>query len=125
MRFPCLSKNRKNEHETRLNLTLIKEEAMGKYGILIVLIAAALAVFPGCGCGKNNLAENWGRSYELNKYNQNLNPEAGKNLDPVTGLNGEAAGTVMTVYKNSFTGKGTQSSTPNLGSVAGVGQAQQ
>lgn len=103
---------------------------MGKrYGILIVVIAAT-AGFLGCTCGKNYLTANWGRSFELAKYNQYLNPEAEKNLGPVEGLNGLAAATVMEGYQNSFKGQkgaqssGTQSSTPSMGSVAGVGQAQ-
>jgi len=94
-----------------------------RYGILLVVIAA-MAVFPGCVCGKGNLAENWGRSFEVAKYNQTLNPEAGKNLEPVEGLNGWAADAVMAGYQDSFKGKkGTESVNLNLGNISSIGQA--
>lgn len=37
------------------------------------------------------LNKNWGRSYETAKHMQIIDPDAGKNQIPVTGLNGEAA----------------------------------
>jgi hypothetical protein len=35
-----------------------------------------------------------------------LNPEAGKNLDPVEGLDGQAARVTMEKYRQSFSGTG-------------------
>jgi hypothetical protein len=101
-----------------------KEETMLKrYGIHIVVVAA-MAVFPGCTCEKSNLTANWGRSFEMAKYNQTLNPEAGKNLEPVEGLNGWAADAVMAGYQDSFKGKkGTESVNLNLGNISSIGQA--
>ena len=95
-----------------------------RYGILVVVIAA-IAVLSGCACeGKNLSADTWGRSFELAKYNQYLNPEAGKNLEPVEGLNGWAADAVMAGYQSSFKGeKGAQSVNLNLGSISSIGQA--
>lgn len=91
-------------------------------GILIIVITV-LAMVSGCMCGQSNLAANWGRSYESAKYNQNLNPEAGKNLEPVEGFNGQAADTVMAGYQESFKGqKGTETYNLNLGSIASIGQ---
>ena len=60
----------------------------------ITIVTAIIAI--GCfGCAQFNLADtesqldkNWGRSFESAKYNQILNPEAEKNLDPVEGLSG-------------------------------------
>jgi hypothetical protein len=45
---------------------------------------------------------NWGRSHGTAIYNQMLNPDAAKNLDPVTGLDGTAAEHNMEKYKESF-----------------------
>ena len=94
-----------------------------RYDILLVVIAA-IALLSGCACEKNSLsADTWGRSFELAKYNQCLNPEAGKNLDPVEGFNGRAADAVMSGYQNSFKGKqGAQSVNLNLGSISSIGQ---
>ena len=95
-----------------------------RYGILIVVIAA-MACFLGCACGGSNLNANWGRSFEMAKYNQNLNPEAGKNLEPVEGLNGWAADAVMAGYQGSFKGEqGAPTYNLNLGSISSIGQQQ-
>jgi hypothetical protein len=48
------------------------------------------------------LDSNWGRSFEAAKYNQILNPDAGKDLDPVEGLDGRAAEKNMEQYRKSF-----------------------
>jgi len=69
-----------------------------------------LALFAGCsGTAGNNpfreetlLDKNWGRSVETAKYNQTLDPEAGKNLAPVEGLDGQAASYAVDKYENSF-----------------------
>ncbi len=38
--------------------------------------------------GETSLERNWGRSFESAKHLQILNPEAGKNLEPVVGREG-------------------------------------
>ena len=48
------------------------------------------------------LDRNWGRSYESAIYNQMVNPDAHKNLDPVIGLDGRAAEYNVGKYKDSF-----------------------
>ena len=95
-----------------------------RYSILIAVIAA-IALLSGCACEQNiHSADPWGRSFELAKYNQTLNPEAGKNLEPVEGLNGWAAETVMGGYQDSFKGKkGAETVNLNLGSIDSIGQA--
>ncbi len=45
---------------------------------------------------------NWGRSQETAIYNQMLNPDATKNLDPVSELDGSAAEASVEKYKESF-----------------------
>ena len=61
----------------------------------------------GCAGGKieareTSLDKNWGRSYETAKFNQIVNPDADKNLDPVVGLDAAAAESNMKKYRESF-----------------------
>ena len=76
----------------------------------IIRIITAVIVAGGIiGCAQHpviqtesRLDENWGRSFEAARFNQILNPEAGKNLEPVEGLDGPAAENVMKSYVKSF-----------------------
>ena len=45
---------------------------------------------------------NFGASYEAAKSGQILNPEAGENLEPVYGLDGEVAEITIEKYRQSF-----------------------
>ena len=78
-----------------------------------IVLIAALAMFSFVtlwGCAGNlpegkrvdYLEQNWGKSYESAKNNQILNPEAGKNLEPVVGLDGQVAEHGVNKYKKSF-----------------------
>ena len=76
--------------------------------ILIVVLAVFSITLWGCA---GNLPEaqrvdylemNWGKSFESAKNNQILNPEAGKSLEPVVGLDGQAAEHGVNKYKKSF-----------------------
>ncbi|MBC8458133.1 MAG: pilus assembly protein [Deltaproteobacteria bacterium] len=75
--------------------------------LLIIGLIAALLINSGCACRNFQAREtpldtNWGRSYETAKYNQILNPEAEKNLDPVVGLDAVGAENNMDKYRESF-----------------------
>jgi len=48
------------------------------------------------------LERNWGRSLESMRYMQMVDPEAGKNLDPVEGLDGNASENNVNKYQKSF-----------------------
>ncbi|MCD4820779.1 MAG: hypothetical protein K8R11_01595 [Methanococcoides sp.] len=48
------------------------------------------------------LSRNWGSSFESAKQSQILNPEAGKNLDTVVGLDGQAVENVVEKYRQGF-----------------------
>ena len=52
--------------------------------------------------GTSPLAMDFGTSYKLTKINQILNPEAEKNLDPVTGLDGKASEAIIEKYHKDF-----------------------
>jgi hypothetical protein len=76
--------------------------------ILIVVLAVFSVSLWGCA---GNIPEaqrvdyldmNFGKSFESAKNNQILNPEAGKNLEPVVGLDGQAAESNVNKYKKSF-----------------------
>ena len=79
---------------------------MSKRYFLISAIIAMVSLSWGCGGTPfhqdSTLDKNWGRSYETAKYNQILDPEAAKNLDPVTGLGGDPTDYNVNKYKESF-----------------------
>ena len=80
---------------------------MVKKSLLIIGIIAAVSIISGCNGtttyrSESILNRNWGRSYETAIYNQMLNPDADKNLDPVLGLDGSAAEYNVEKYKDSF-----------------------
>jgi hypothetical protein len=79
---------------------------MLKRHLLISVIMALAALTWACGGTPfhkdSTLNKNWGRSYETAKYNQILNPEAAKNLEPVTGLDGQPSDYNVNKYKESF-----------------------
>lgn len=70
--------------------------------VKIIGLIAALSVSSGCGTlpqRETMLDRNWGTSLEATKQSQILNPEAGKNLDPVVGLDGQVAEASMEKYR--------------------------
>jgi len=86
-----------------------------KIAILICLGTAILLVG---GCAPSRLATDYGTSFQLQKYNQILNAEAEKNLEPVTGMNGRAAQSSEDKYQKSFEGSAPTSTSYqfNIGS---------
>lgn len=81
---------------------------MVKNIVVIAMCCSILALFLGCSGSSNLFQEetlldkNWGRSYETAKYNQILNPEAGKNLKPVENLDGISSDHTVNKYHESF-----------------------
>ncbi len=76
-----------------------------KTSVAIGLLAGFL-VLTGCA-GPTRLEMDYGTSYKLAKFNQTHDPEAEKNLEPVTGFGGGAARAVMERYQKSFEEKAT------------------
>ena len=94
---------------------------MGAKCLIIIGLVAALSIFSGCGATK--LEKNWGKSFESAKSNQILNPEAGQNLDPVVGLDGQAAESNLGTYRKGFEPKeGKKAYDLNLGSIGSIGK---
>ena len=79
-------------------------------GNMILIVALAMFSVSLWGCAGNvpeaqrvdYLNANFAKSFESAKNNQILNPDAGKNLEPVVGLNGEAAEHGVDKYNKSF-----------------------
>ena len=95
--------------------------------LTFIIVIIALAISLGCA-GKpaqreTMLDKHWGSSFESAKYNQLLNPDAGKNLDPVVGLDGAAAQQTMDRYREGSQGKAQKKVyNLNLGTIGGSGQ---
>jgi len=69
---------------------------------IVIGLIAALSIFSSCA-GTPVLDRYWGDSLEAAKSNQIQNPEAGKNLEPVTGLDGQVvAELVLPNYRKLF-----------------------
>ncbi|MBW2738896.1 MAG: pilus assembly protein [Deltaproteobacteria bacterium] len=70
--------------------------------LTLIGLIATLLIFSGCGPKETMLSRNWGNSFESAKQSQILNPEAGRNLEPVVGLDGQVAGNNMEKYRQGF-----------------------
>jgi hypothetical protein len=77
------------------------EELMGKRSFFLIGFAALFFIAVGCA-GPSRLEMDFGNSANLAKSNQMLNPEAGQNIEPVSGLDGEAAQATLEKYRKDF-----------------------
>ena len=90
-----------------------------RFTTICVVTLAFLMGISGCRGGNISLQDetalekNWGRSYELQKYNQIANPDAGKTVEPATDLDGIAADNAVEKYRDSFT-SGKKQETVNV-----------
>ena len=83
---------------------------MLKGNIILIIVLAVFSVVTLWGCAGNlpegkrvdYLEQNWGKSYESAKKNQILNPEAGKTVEPVIGLDGQVVEHNLDNRKKSF-----------------------
>lgn len=75
---------------------------MLKKSLIIIGMLTALSMVSACS-GTDTLSQrNWGKSYETAAYNQMLNPDADKTLNPVETLDGQAAENDLARYRESF-----------------------
>jgi hypothetical protein len=70
--------------------------------IVLIGIIAALSLTMGCAWQESRVAMDYGTSFQLQKYNQTLNPEAEKNTAPVTGMSGQAAQATVDKHNKGF-----------------------
>jgi len=70
---------------------------------IVVGALTGLALFGGCAdTRQTRLGTDYGTSHRLAIFNQVLNPEAERNLEPVEGLDGEAAMKNLDKYRQTF-----------------------
>ena len=69
--------------------------------IIIGIIVAVLLVM-ACSGTETLSQRNWGKSYETAVYNQMINPDANKSLNPVDSLDGQASENNMQKYRDGF-----------------------
>jgi len=72
---------------------------MGIFAGLLLIFSCSGTIEPQ---RESLLDRNWGRSYESAIYNQMVNPDAHKNLNPVTGLDGTSAEYNVDKHQESF-----------------------
>jgi hypothetical protein len=89
---------------------------------IVIGLIAAMSIFSGCA-GTSMLDKNWGKSLESARSDQILNPEAGQNLDPVVGLDGQAAEITLGTYREGFEAQAAERAyNLNLGSIDSIGR---
>lgn len=64
--------------------------------------AALLLAISGCTSTTPNLDRHFGEGLNLAKAQQTLNLQAGRNLDPVSGIDGKAAKSAYDEYQKSY-----------------------
>ena len=91
---------------------------------MIILGLMVIGTLSGCSTGAYNgvVAEEWGTAYKLSVANQILNPDAEKNLKPVTGMEHKAAENTITKYEKEFE-RTPQVPTYNLNLPSALGTA--
>jgi hypothetical protein len=71
--------------------------------LALLMLIPAVASMLLAGCAEVSRVEmDYGTSFKLSKFNQTLNPDAEKNLDPVVGLDGKAVDKIMERYHKEF-----------------------
>lgn len=68
---------------------------------ILIGLGAIFLISTGCA-GPSRLEMDYGTSVKLAKFNQIVNPQAEKNLEPVTGFDGEAAQAAIGRYRKGF-----------------------
>jgi len=85
---------------------------------LLFLLICVISVVTLLNACHSRIDADYGTSQKLAKFNQVLNPDAEKNLEPVYGLNGVVVQNVMENYESGFKEKPpTPSFTLSVGSI--------
>ena len=75
----------------------MKRRDLVLFGLVLIFL---ISLF-GC-TGVSRLEKDFGNSFKLAKFNQILDPEAEKNLEPVTGFDEKAAQATIEKYRKGF-----------------------
>ena len=90
--------------------------------ILLLTLTLTLTLFVVGGCaGPSRVEMDYGTSHKFSKFNQILNPQAEKNLEPVEGLDAGAAQKAVEKYRKGFEKTETPSAAPVTLGIIGVG----
>ncbi len=87
-------------------------------------VGLVVVLFVSFGCATAPHEQTWGKSFEMTMDAQVLDPDASQNLDPVTGLDGQAAANDMTKYRKAHEakkGSGGGGMESLLGTLGGTG----
>jgi hypothetical protein len=82
------------------NFEIKLEEKMKRF-FLVLSGLFFLATILG-GCASSRLQMDYGTSYQLQKFNQIANQEAGKKIEPAEGMDGQAAQATKDKYQKGF-----------------------
>ena len=103
--MPWQNPTKESFHKTAYELTFKEESMVKKHLIVVLVLSAGLLFFTSCSKEfqkETKLDRNWGKSFESAKQNQILNPEAGKEPEPVVGMDGQAAEKIIEKHRQSF-----------------------
>jgi hypothetical protein len=76
---------------------------MFKKLFVLTALVTVLSITASCAqMQRSRLEQDYGTSAKLAKFNQILNPDADKNMEPVEGLSGNAAQENMKKYEKNF-----------------------
>jgi hypothetical protein len=93
-----------------------------KKRLCLIGLAVILTISVGCA-GPSRLDMDYGTSYKLAKFNQALNPDAEKNLEPVTGFDAVSARNAIEKYHKDFEKPPEMGYTPlAIGTILGLGK---
>lgn len=75
---------------------------MKKTFFVLINLLAIVMLLGGCTVFESRLEKDYGNSHRLAIVNQTLNPEAEKNLEPVSGIDGKTANIIVEGFQKGF-----------------------
>jgi len=71
-----------------------------KYFLLAALVLGFIITISCAHSTPTSLEENWGKAHRMQKKSQILNSGAGKDVSPVTGLDGKTGEKILDTYRS-------------------------
>ncbi|WP_334189095.1 hypothetical protein [Noviherbaspirillum sp.] len=85
-------------------------------------LVLGLVLIAGCASVTPHYDARFGDAVRQAKANMTINPEAGKNPDPVAGMDGKAARDAVILYQKSFQSPPPAVNVINIGGSIGAGR---
>jgi hypothetical protein len=95
-----------------------RKEEFGTSGsrlCMSLLLVSAIAVLPACVSTTPQWDQSFGDTVRMATAQQTINPDAGRNPDPVLGLDGRAAQAAIAEYQKSFVAPEPQTNVFTIG----------